>query len=468
MVSPPTTPEAAVRFRFESLDQIGKPGSPLTWHPGFVDLKALLETVTAAYDRQQRALRKAPAYYRDYFSTMESYLIIDSEDFPKARLALTSELIARIATLAAAAQGTNLPVSEVFEALSEPGRSTLGAFAPDSINHLNGVVFGVPGIMNSVAHLYTKAPQLHLAFGAFLEDRLKHKSGSRISVKELAAGPLAAERWDAIAAAMSFGIQIDVTMSDYPTAFVLPIARSSRLTLRSEVHNLLDPLPPLRLEDRFDVVSCTYGFDSVVGAADKLLTRHGNRYFELLLRPAALDWVRSLEKLRHAMNTRRSTDLTPEDCVGVVFETALREVELPNDVHGIMIRESLSSRPEGFIWYPGHLIKTVMESFDTQIAPGGCFLIGDADRDGNPSMEAVSFSGPAAFKVVDFELAAKALELAGFRCTVSAVSDFANSRIPPAVLAMIGRLDPKNLPAYQKIMIVERANGQGHPAVPTL
>jgi hypothetical protein len=131
-------------------------------------------------------------------------------------------------------------------------------------------------------------------------------------------------------------------------------------------------------------------------------------------------------------------NLQREDFQHISIKKKLIKVDIDLVQYGKVISDYYVRKSKVDVNFPGGLIKKVVEAFETQITPGGAFIIGDMAVNGREGfvtnglpngkslfMDDYMTSGEVAkFKVEDYGLAKVILESYGFDVELVTVEDF--------------------------------------------
>lgn len=340
-------------------------------------------------------------------------------DKPRARFLLDAPLVATITSIADG-RPEDLTHNEVARlGAANTVNAVNPRFTPDAINAINISYFESPIAFTpeaGLANAFNDSIVLNILMGAFLGDRVG-KPGEFLRIKELAAGALP-EHWQVAADAatisegtISGAAGVELTLTDF---FAPPIPgdlENDQLRVQSEAYSLLDDLPNLPPDQRFDVLMATYGFDSVWQPEDMRLTRIGGRWYQSLMRVKVDDWSPRQQELITAMRAREPLpDATATDYEGIYVEEVMEEIDRSQVPYADILEES---REHVTINYPGGLIKRAVQAFDRQLNDDGIFMSIDIADIQQPTLtpSPADVSGVAErFKIENYHVAAKILE----------------------------------------------------------
>ncbi len=302
---------------------------------------------------------------------------------------------------------------------------------------------------SGLADFFIKIEPVQFALAKKIESLI---SKPIIRVKELGAGTSLA-RWKIICDLKSKK-DWQVTLTDF-SKNSLPnlenFATPKNFRFCSEQYSLLEPFVLLAKKDMVDIILTTYGFDSVWFEKDAHYEKKNNKWFRAKY-ALVVDEDCSYKKfLTKALKTGFSSkNLKIEDFQHISIKKKLAMVDINKVQYGKTIADYYSHKSEIAINFPGGLIKKVVEAFETQIATGGAFIIGDMAvnsregfvKNGLPNgkslfMDGYMTSGKVAkFKVEDYGLAKIILESKKYDVELVTVEDFINNsgyEIPLAV-----------------------------------
>ena len=310
------------------------------------------------------------------------------------------------------------------------------AFTADAINAINASYYQSRVAFDrdtGPATLYTDIRPMNAALGVALVAN-SQTGGKTLRVKELCSGRYPGHWWDIADTALQRGAtSLDVTLSDLITAPIDTNDQVEILNMHAERYSLLDDMPNLPTEDRYDAIITTYGFDSVWQPEDSSFERkEDGQWYQNFYRVKVAQWNERDNELLQAL--RRGEPLanaSPKDYDGIAIELAQQPIDLSTHPYGQYITEY----GQDSINFPGGVIKRVVEAFEHQLTENGTFIIGDVgyfgngNRDFMPSRPALS--GIAArFREDDFVLAKTILEQRfGLKVSLQGLEEFVDSHL---------------------------------------
>lgn len=293
-------------------------------------------------------------------------------------------------------------------------------FSSDAINAINtsyyasGIAFDPSA---RLATMFATNQPINIALGSLMTRSMGGHKG-RLRIKELASSTKTSH-WTHIAQGLqSNGVKhMELTLTDFiMQSPSLGAGLANQFTdVSTETYSLLDDMPMLPEEDRYNILITTYGFDSVWQAEDLCLTRVNDQWYKNVYRVKVADWAPRKRELLEALRQGKALPdaaVSNYDCIAV--ETAMMPVDVSDMPYGQYIHKRGRSR----INFPGGLIKRVINAYETQLQKNGICIIGDTANFGfdtnspyGPGDSDRRVSGVAArYKVEDYVLAKQILE----------------------------------------------------------
>jgi hypothetical protein len=363
-------------------------------------------------------------------------------DKPTHTFLLNDSLMGKIHA-AAVAKGSELTINELRDiGLAETEGAVRPDFTPDAMNDVNASYYASDVAFSpdaKLATLFTANRPINQALGAMMAT----ESGATdtLKVKELCSGGRNGHWAFEAQGAIDAGVQhVDVTLTDFVTPNIEPeAAAAAGTTVRAEQYSLLDAMPPLPENERFDAMITTYGFDSVWQAGDMHISKDQGQTYQILSRAKVADWNPRRDELVEAMRQNKPLpNATAADYDGIYMERAMEPIDLKSHKYGKYIED----HPGSTVIVPGGLINRVVNAFDTQLKEDGVFISADVGDFGliegtSPQKrfvpESDMVSGIAArYRCDDYVLAKKILEGEyGLDVTLMSLEDLGGTYLPP-------------------------------------
>jgi hypothetical protein len=314
-------------------------------------------------------------------------------------------------------------------ALASTEGSVRPDFSQDAMNDINASYFASPLAFSSeagLATLFVTNRPINRAMGRLIASINKET----IRIKELSSGRRA-ESWQYIAEGVG-NRTMDVEVTDFVTP-KLPadLSLPPYVTLRSGQHSLFEEFPALEARDKVDVMTATYGFDSVWLPGDIRVTKRGDTWYRFVHRVKVSEWHPRREELLQALQERKPlSNATVADYDGIFVEEAIEEIDITSHPFGEYLQAHLAGKKTGTITFPGGLIKTVIDAFDKQIDENGMMIIADVATN---EVRSSYVSGIAArYKTDNYEIAKRILEDEyGFDVEISTLEAFTTRQLGP-------------------------------------
>ncbi len=325
-------------------------------------------------------------------------------------------------------------------------------FTPDALNDLNRALFALPADTafggSGLSPFFVEIPSVQLALGNAIESHLAHRGRMPIRVLEIAAG--VRNRWRYLSQTRS---RFDVTLTDFAPHILPPTAErevGSNITLKTGVYDLHDPLQVSHADGgRFDVVLGTYAFDSVWLPGDKRYVKTQNgEWCVASYRISVPDFFEAQEKaaVLVALRTGVWENIGGISLLGLLQKLEIAEhlepVDMQQVLYGAEILARYDALPTAEVNVPGGLIQRVQEAFETTIASGGIFVIGDvavindkcyAEMSGSANHQLTrqyikghyTSGSVEKYNIQDFGLAQQILEAQGFTVAIYNAREYA-------------------------------------------
>ena len=377
---------------------------------------------------------------------------------PAHYFALTPSAIAKLAAIPEA----EFSWREIYRTLMERPSGALTPFTREAFNLANGLYFGAPGAFDegfAPSAVFTRDETVNRALGRFLHLRSMPLQRP-LRVKELCCGK-DVSRWAPVAAGCPSALE--VTLSDFAQPALPDVTALSGVLgkVDTAVDNLLEGFTPLPEESRYDVLFTTYGVDSLVLRGDAHYERLNGEWFEYRYRVTAPDDHRAAHLPSPDAESAIALQLSAAEAARLRMEVAPFPLD-PEDVPDRALLETFLDGPaNGRFAYPGGLVASVVEAFETQLRPDGAFIVGDLGSFNPAPLNAAgailfATSGAGAkYHPIDFFLARQLLMERGFLSSVLPVTGFVDR--------MSSRESPPD-PAFDRtgwqqhyFLVVERA-----------
>ncbi|MBU0570264.1 hypothetical protein KKB40_05845, partial [Patescibacteria group bacterium] len=252
-------------------------------------------------------------------------------------------------------------------------------FSDNAINSINSLfysncneAFGKSGL----ADFFVKIEPVQFALAKKIEKLIPKTS---VKIKELGAGTSLA-RWRVICDLKSernwWVILTDFSKNSLPNLKNYKIPKNFQFS--AEQYNLLEPYMPLAKKDKVDIILTTYGFDSVWFAEDAHYEKRGDKWFKAKYALVVDEGCSRKKFLTKVLKTGFSSkNLELKDFLHISIKKKLMTVDIKKVSYGKIIAKYCSHKSKIAINFPGGLIKKAIDAFETQIAEGGAFIIGD-------------------------------------------------------------------------------------------
>jgi hypothetical protein len=361
---------------------------------------------------------------------------IGARGTPKHTFLLNDALMDRINT-DTAAKGAELSADELTEiSLSQTHDAVEPEFSSDAKNAINASYYSSEVAFTDeadLAPLYANNRPLNRALGAMMAEETG--APETVRMKELCTGGRNANVAYKVQGAFEAGVRrMDITLTDFVApAIQLDTQSTPNITITSEQYSLLDDMPDLPPDERFDWEMTTYGFDSVWQPEDIHIEKIGDVWYQKLYRVKVADWNPRKDELLQCMREGIPLpDAEETDYDGVIVESTMRPFDINQHPYGRHI-EALGRTATNI---PGGLIKRVVNAFEAQLADNGVFVSGDVGNFGSmenePSIMDDHISGVAArYRGDDYVLAKKILEEEfGLSVKLMSLDDLVNTYLP--------------------------------------
>jgi len=289
---------------------------------------------------------------------------------------LVNETLLRRIVTAEKQKGTSLTQDELCTlALAGGDDAVCPDFTTDAMNAINASYYASSVAFDTstgLADMFVTNRPLNNALGNLMAAQATIPRSMRI--KELAGGPLNGH-WEDIANGLrSGGVQnITLTLTDFIAPKIEPRLFEAGLTLASERYSLFDTLPHLDEASRYDIITTSYGLDSVWQPEDICYRRLGTSWYQYMYRVKVADWSPRQTELLTALRARQPLDRAKaKDYDGTIVETAMEPVDLTTHPYGRYITSN-----GGMINFPGGLIARIVNAFETQLKHDGICISAD-------------------------------------------------------------------------------------------
>ncbi|MEI6221904.1 MAG: hypothetical protein WCP97_03990 [bacterium] len=314
-------------------------------------------------------------------------------------------------------------------------------FSTDALNILNTLYYANPSVFDHVkSHLagyFANAKDIHHAFAETLRRLPKDRP---VRVLELCSG--IDERWKSIASFLpDRQIQVlrtDFVLRDAPT---VP-SEGTQCTIRHAQYNILEPLPFVSKNKRFNAMMVTYGFDSVWGEDDKSYAKikgiwHETRYrfrfptaqddSEIAFDPDGPVTLEALKKYVAGLDWETGRKFL-EKCT---YDIDYFPIDLEDVPYGRIIEKRYKHMQNVNVSSPGTAIKRIQEAFASCLDDDGIVIMGEVGYSApvKKNGHMINKTGPiAVFHIDDFGIAAEALEQLGYEVEMVSHKAFIQSR----------------------------------------
>jgi hypothetical protein len=312
-------------------------------------------------------------------------------------------------------------------------------FSFDALNDLNQIYFALKGSFSSAVGLSVILNN-NLAINASIARVIDYHfplTRKTVKIKELAYGQRE-NRWNVVGANVGHR-NFDVTLTDFHELIELPSeVTAPNIKISHGLYNFLEDFEMVELEDKFDLILTTYGFDSIWQEGDIRYVKYHDQWYRSSLRLRVLDWHRKKDRLIQSLLTGVPYEgMEVMDLEGIFIEEAVEKIDLSLEPFGEYIAAEFSSFQNVKVNFPGGLIQTVDDAFKKQLLQDGVFLIGDVavfeESDRDSALKAYGISGTVArFKVEDYLLAKKILEKAyNYKVEIYSLDRFVSTYLGP-------------------------------------
>src|SRR3989338_6722391 len=149
-----------------------------------------------------------------------------------------------------------------------------------ALNTRNNLYFQHPEAFDpssGLASLFVVNPVINNALGVYIARHVRKKTV--IKIKELASGKRSIDKWQYIKTMIPQS-SLHVLLSDTVPLNVVSCKKEKGILFNYELYSLLQPLPHLFKNKRFDIILITYGFDSVWLPEDVTYVKRGGRLYQ--------------------------------------------------------------------------------------------------------------------------------------------------------------------------------------------
>jgi hypothetical protein len=337
-------------------------------------------------------------------------------------------------------------------------------FSANAMNSINASYYSSDMAFSEssgLADVFVKNRPLNIALGRLLASRMNAADTMRI--KALSSGT-SIKHWEYIANGLaSSGItKAEVVLTDFMAPPVTTLSIPG-LVIQSEPYSLLDEMPSLPKDKRFDAFLITYGFDSVWQPEDLSLKRVGDQWYQRLYRIKVADWNPRRKELITAM--RQGQPLIhahPHDYDGIVVETAMEAI----DISAHPFAEHIMKSGRTSLNFPGGMIKRVVNAVTTQVKDNGLFIIGDTGNFGfsdpfdSPASDRAISGVAARYRSDDYLIAQEILEKDfGLSVSIMNLDELATRYLLGEWIASASKTEVERISKNSKtgIMVVSRA-----------
>lgn len=293
-------------------------------------------------------------------------------------------------------------------------------YSPHNINIFNELFYRCAErkLINELPNLFSKLDLFNLALHKKIITETK---SSEIRVIELASGKKM-NRWKTFT-------EIDkkrkwkVLLTDFDKS-LLPnpntISNAKNFKFTTNTHNLFDHFEKLKSNKRHNVMLSSYTFDNLWQKDDLHLTKENNTWYKNLYQ---LD----LSKVRKSLGEIKDNNKFDRQFFKRInIKTEKVKINLSSLKHGALVDKYYENKKRVAVNFPGGLIKTVVDSYKTQLSPGGIFITADfATVDNKKKTKAFeSVNETIKIKVENYALAQYILEKLGFHEEIKSVYEF--------------------------------------------
>lgn len=328
---------------------------------------------------------------------------------------LVTPLLLRKIRAARRKKGEALTQDELLAIGLAAGRDAVDPrFSTDAMNAINTSYYTSAVAFDPTSRLATmfvRNRPINEAFGALIA---RAAGTSTVRVKEIASGNNT-EHWKYVMQGLAANgvTAVELTLTDFFVPAIAPSLVSEQLHVHAERYSLLDELPSLPQQARFDAILATYGFDSIWSPEDLALTRMGSQWYKTMYRVKVADWAPRRKALLRAMRQRIALPRAKaHEYDGIFLETVMEPIALSALPYAHYIAESKKT----FLNYPGSLVRRIVHAFETQLNEAGVVVIGEVGAFGQQGDRHLlasdqRVSGVAArFRMIDYMLTKRILE----------------------------------------------------------
>ncbi|MFA6005559.1 MAG: hypothetical protein WC775_03705 [Patescibacteria group bacterium] len=359
----------------------------------------------------------------------EPYVYMQSPNYPSQRFSLSPAAISRAKEMIAQL-GRELTCVEVARLCVEDTSNTVQSqFSPDACNAANVSFYASEQYDKHYWVVLFNNPIINIALGKFFFQILPQNRKLRLG--EWGAGNTG-EKWQSLLRQLTSGGT--VTLMDFKDRQTNPPGVPEGWGAAREKQNLLEPLPNLPEDKKFDAIVCSYTFDSIWAPGDMRLVYKKGQWYQVLTRLRIPDNHPRKEELLAALKAGAPlSNPTSKDYAWINVEELIVPVDINKIPYGSIIdkrgraaAERMHPEDEAAVNVPGGLIAKVVEAFDKQLTRDGVCVIGDVVS-GEPGFQSSAVNETnhgALYKVEDYYLAAKILrEVYAFDASVNSVHE---------------------------------------------
>ncbi len=293
-------------------------------------------------------------------------------------------------------------------------------YSPYNINIFNELFYRHADVdlIDELPNLFTKLDLFNIA----LHQKITTETNSNvIKVMELASGKKM-DRWEEF-------MKIDekrkwkVLLTDFDKT-LLPnlkdINKTDNYKFSTEIYSLFDNFPKLKPNDTYDCLLSTYTFDNLWLAGDLHLTKVGNTWFKNLYQ---LDFSKTGKCIEDIEEGKK---LDRQFFINLKIKTKKTKIDLSSIKYGVHINEYYKGRKRASVNFPGGLIKTVVNSFNSQLKKNAIFITADiATEDNNKKQKGYkSVNETIKIKIENYALAKYILEKLKFNVELKSLHEF--------------------------------------------
>ncbi len=280
------------------------------------------------------------------------------------------------------------------------------------------------GTQYEPASLFANNRDINETLGIFFALAAMNKSIKFARVKELAAGGNP-NRWQFLTNKLP-GFRVHATLTDFVPREEVTLVKQN-LRLKRNVENMLKPPEGLRARDRFDVIFCTYAFDTLRSNQDRFFTYEKGQWFVHMFRLTHID----------TFYAKSITAGFKQGIVGSVVDLqhlGLESVKIPFDMdsypYGDLVKSHAFKEKKRAIHTAIGEADIISGYVARQLDPRGYFFSGDVHLSQDKydkNAEPYYISGLGRFTIPDAAIAVDLLARRGYSAQVHQARDLTHS-----------------------------------------